>query len=112
MKRYRQPGITKQLLALIILLSSSWCPIWGLIPDKAIDQYLVDQWDMEDGIPSNTIKSITQTPDGYLWIATSNGLVRYDGKKFLVNPFPGNKELYSLEIRILFLDREKILWTS
>ena len=110
MRRYRQLSLTRQLFTAIILFGLSCCPIWGLIPDKAIDQYLVDKWGIEDGIPSNSIRSITQTPDGYLWIATSKGLVRCDGEKFLVNPFPGKNELYSREIRILFLDREKTLW--
>ena len=41
-------------------------------------------WRSEDGLPQNTIQAITQTPEGYLWIGTSGGLVRFDGVRFAV----------------------------
>ncbi|MCC7247229.1 MAG: hypothetical protein IT473_01250, partial [Lysobacter sp.] len=40
------------------------------------------QWTREDGLPSNTIADIAQTPDGFLWVATAEGLARYDGARF------------------------------
>jgi len=113
MKRHRQLGSKKQLLAVIILLQLSWCPIWGLIPHKKIDQYLVDKWDMEKGIPSNSINSIAQTPDGYLWIATAKGLVRFDGIKFSTVPFiekEKNKHQETIKPDILFTDKQGTLW--
>jgi ligand-binding sensor domain-containing protein len=42
-------------------------------------QYGFDVWTVDNGLPQNEIRGITQTPDGYLWIATFNGLVRFDG---------------------------------
>src|SRR3569623_2718781 len=41
-------------------------------------------WRAEDGLPRNRIQAIEQTPDGYLWIATSGGLARFDGVRFVV----------------------------
>jgi ligand-binding sensor domain-containing protein/signal transduction histidine kinase len=41
-------------------------------------------WQSDDGLPQNRIQAITQTPDGYLWIGTSGGLVRFDGVRFVV----------------------------
>ena len=41
-------------------------------------------WRSEDGLPQNKIQVITQTPEGYLWIGTSGGLVRFDGVHFAV----------------------------
>lgn len=61
------------LLLLMALLSTI---------DVAYAQYGFDLWTVENGLPENEIRGITQTPDGYLWIATFNGLVRFDGVNF------------------------------
>src|SRR5262249_25339690 len=47
-------------------------------------QYRVDQYTTGNGLPQNTVAAITQTRDGYLWFATYDGLVRYDGMRFTV----------------------------
>jgi signal transduction histidine kinase/ligand-binding sensor domain-containing protein len=39
-------------------------------------------WQSEDGLPNNTIFALAQTPDGYLWLGTRTGLVRFDGIRF------------------------------
>lgn len=44
--------------------------------------YIVRHWDIESGIPQNTVKAITQTNDGYIWIGTFGGIVRFDGIRF------------------------------
>src|SRR5262245_13474209 len=43
-----------------------------------------DAYTVEDGLPANTITDILQTRDGYLWLATPNGLARFDGVRFTV----------------------------
>lgn len=47
-------------------------------------QYVTQQWTVEDGLPVNTVNDIAQTEDGYLWLATFDGLVRFDGAQFTV----------------------------
>jgi ligand-binding sensor domain-containing protein len=47
-------------------------------------QYHIDSWTTDNGLPQNGIRAITQTPDGYLWFTTFDGLVRFDGVKFTV----------------------------
>ena len=42
------------------------------------------KWQMEEGLPNNMVTALAQTPDGYLWIGTYNGLVRFDGVRFVV----------------------------
>jgi len=71
---------------------------------------MVDQWEVSDGIPSSTVLSINQTPDGYLWIGTLKGLVRFDGVKFFTIPFSEKEKSYSQDIRNLFVDRKGTLW--
>lgn len=45
-------------------------------------QYQIKSWTTDDGLPQNTVRSIVQTPDGYLWMTTLDGLARFDGVKF------------------------------
>src|SRR5262245_15369868 len=47
-------------------------------------QYRFDSWTTENGLPQNTVRAIRQTRDGYLWVATENGLARFDGVRFTV----------------------------
>jgi len=51
--------------------------------DRLFADYLVDAWTTEEGLPSSTISDIAQTPDGYLWASTYDGLVRFDGVRFV-----------------------------
>lgn len=99
--------ITRYLLVVIIILRFFCCQLWGLDPDKGINQYLVDQWGMSAGIPSNSILSIAQTPDGYLWFATLKGLVRFDGIIFREMAIHCSDTAIPI---ILYVDREGILW--
>jgi ligand-binding sensor domain-containing protein/signal transduction histidine kinase len=47
-------------------------------------QYRFDSFTTDNGLPQNGVRSIAQTPDGYLWFTTFDGLVRFDGVKFTV----------------------------
>ncbi len=47
-------------------------------------QYRFDHWTTEDGLPQASVLAITQTRDGYLWLGTYNGLVRFDGVRFTI----------------------------
>jgi ligand-binding sensor domain-containing protein len=113
MERRLNVSSTVKLLGMIILVQLFLSPAWGLDPYKSVDQYLVEQWETSNGFPSNTINSIVQTPDGYLWLATSKGLVRFDGIKFSNIPFAGNEEISPLKITepiTLLVNREGSLW--
>ncbi|MCP5109156.1 MAG: helix-turn-helix domain-containing protein [bacterium] len=103
----------RSVMGAVLLVLLFCIQAFGLDPDKLVDNYMVDQWAISDGIPSNNILSIAQTPDGYLWVATSKGLVRFDGKTFSPVRFVEKDEPDSLENAvpdILFVDKEGILW--
>ncbi len=53
-------------------------------PAKLITQYVLDVWQIDDGLPSNHVLDILRTRDGYLWLATRGGLVRFDGVRFRI----------------------------
>jgi ligand-binding sensor domain-containing protein/signal transduction histidine kinase len=73
-------------------------------------RYLVDVWENDDGLPQSSIIAMTQTRDGYLWLGTVNGLVRFDGKKFTVFDEDNTPELGSSPIVSLFEDSRENLW--
>lgn len=52
--------------------------------DKAAGRLFAEAWTTRDGLPHNQVNSITQTPEGYLWFATWEGLVRYNGQDFRI----------------------------
>ena len=54
----------------------------GLSSDKRLSQFVVDHWDNEKGLPYNNVNHVTQSSDGYLWLSTFDGLIRFDGQKF------------------------------
>ncbi|WP_375561720.1 two-component regulator propeller domain-containing protein [Bernardetia sp. OM2101] len=51
-------------------------------PNKQLSQFLIDVWDSEKGLPSGTLLQLIQTNDGYLWIGSYDGLLRFDGNSF------------------------------
>ena len=74
--------------------------------------FTVDVWSTGDGLPQSSVIAITQTRDGYLWLGTLNGLVRFDGNSmtpFNVNNTPG---LPGNGIVFLFEDSRTNLWVG
>jgi diguanylate cyclase (GGDEF)-like protein len=62
------------LLALLCTVASA--------SDKPVNAYFREVWTTRDGLPHNQVNAIAQTPDGYLWFGTWEGLVRYNGLEF------------------------------
>src|SRR5262245_57136551 len=82
----------------------------ALDPHKAITQYRHDRWRVENGLPQNSIYAVAQTPDGYLWLGTSGGLVRFDGVRFTIFDSSNTAAIKRNTISRLFADREGNLW--
>jgi ligand-binding sensor domain-containing protein/class 3 adenylate cyclase len=85
---------------------------WGLDPNKAITQYMHDVWSARDGLPQQTVRSITQTRDGYLWLGTDEGLARFDGIRFKIFDPSSAPEMKNPNIRCVVEDREGSLWVG
>jgi len=82
----------------------------GLNPEKAITQYTHDVWQTEQGLPQNTIMSTAQTRDGYIWLGTELGLVRFDGVRFTVFDEGNTPEIKSNIVKALAEDHQGRLW--
>ncbi|MBC8095541.1 MAG: PAS domain-containing protein [Akkermansiaceae bacterium] len=61
----------------------------ALDPSRTVFQHHIQSWNRQNGLPFNRIRTITQTTDGYVWLGTQNGLVRFDGNNFLHVSLPG-----------------------
>jgi len=70
------------IAAAIVLLPASRPSEAQIAEYDLADGYVVRNWTLRDGLPGNTVEDIVQTSDGYLWLATGNGLGRFDGVRF------------------------------
>lgn len=76
------------------------------------DAFQVESWTTERGLPDSSVTAIVQTPDGYLWIGTYNGVARFDGINFVTFDPENTPALAHARIRHLFLDRQGSLWIN
>lgn len=79
---------------------------------RADPHYIIDAWETDDGLPENSATAIVQTPDGYLWFGTFNGLVRFNGVQFTVFNPDNTPQLPDVGIVNLHLDKGGRLWVS
>jgi ligand-binding sensor domain-containing protein/signal transduction histidine kinase len=82
------------------------------IADAQPRDYLVDVWDTDRGLPSSLVTSLAQTPEGYLWVATQNGLLRFDGLRFVAFDPDNTPQLPHARVEHLFVDAAGTLWIN
>jgi len=105
----RRDAISRSALLACTLLV--WCTsAFALNPALDISQYAHTSWRIRDGFPKGQIASIAQTPDGYLWLGTEFGLVRFDGVRDVPWQGPSNQTLPSNNIRSLLVTQDGTLW--
>jgi ligand-binding sensor domain-containing protein/signal transduction histidine kinase len=73
-------------------------------------KYNLTSWDSRDGLPQSSIFSIASTPDGYMWLGTQRGLVRFDGRNFYWFDKKIAPEIPHHDIQVLFTDHCGTLW--
>ena len=72
--------------------------------------YAVQNWHVDEGLPDGDITAIQQTPDGFLWVGTPKGLARFDGMQFKVFNPDNTPGLTDPQISSLFTDSQGTLW--
>jgi ligand-binding sensor domain-containing protein/signal transduction histidine kinase len=75
-------------------------------------KFSVDHWTTREGLPQNSVIAMTQTHDGYLWLGTLDGLVRFDGVQFTVFDKENTPGLNDNAIVHLFEDSRSNLWVG
>ena len=95
-------------MPIAILVACCVC-VFGLDPSLDVSQYAHMSWKIREGFSKGAIYSIAQTPDGYLWLGTEFGLLRFDGIRNVPWP-PGDQHLPQGTIRRLLVARDGTLW--
>ena len=104
-KAHRQ----SRALALAILLACC-SGAFALDPSLDINQYAHTAWKIREGFSKGRVTSFAQTPDGYLWLGTEFGLLRFDGVRNIPWDRPGGEHLPSSYIRSLLAAHDGRLW--
>src|SRR6266851_6410169 len=94
----------------LLLLLFSVNSVWAVDPSRHISQYGHTAWRVQDGVFSGSPNAIAQTTDGYLWIGTQGGLLRFDGVRFVPWAPPDGQHLPSSNITSLLGARDGSLW--
>jgi signal transduction histidine kinase/ligand-binding sensor domain-containing protein len=104
----------RDVVALGIAFASAmlaWCPsAFALNPAFDVSQYGHTAWRLSEGFSTGRITTIAQTPDGYLWLGTEFGLVRFDGVRVVPWQAPAGQHLPDNFIRGLLASRDGTLW--
>ncbi len=100
MQRLR--GLTFGLLVLTMYCAS--------LRGDGLDGYTRHVWQAPDGLPEQTVQAFAQTPDGYLWIGTTGGLLRFDGARFTLFDRQNTPQLHENSIFCLMTARDGALW--
>ncbi len=82
----------------------------ALDPSTALASYARQTWVMENGLPQNTITALLQTHDGYLWLGTESGLVRFDGNNFQIYDHNSDAAMPGNDICCLVEGPDGALW--
>src|SRR5258706_15930577 len=102
----RTLGKKRQLAAMAALLLA-WSPCASALnPSLDINQYAHTAWTIRDGFFKGTIRAIAQTPDGYLWLGTEFGLLRFDGVRRVAWQPPAGGKLPSNSILSLLASHD------
>jgi ligand-binding sensor domain-containing protein/signal transduction histidine kinase len=77
---------------------------------QGLDSYTRRVWQATDGLPEQTVQAFAQTPDGFLWVGTTGGLLRFDGAHFTLFDRQNTPSLHENNIFCLMVSRDGALW--
>lgn len=83
-------------------------PLHGEVKEGA--QWFYRVWQTEDGLPDNSVSAISQSPQGYLWIGTNGGVIRFNGNTFAPLPLREIQKLPSQQVHAMTMDRSGQVW--
>ena len=84
----------------------------GLLLPARAEEFHVQNWRREDGLPDGQITAMAQTPDGYLWVGTAKGLARFDGSHFKTYKSGETRGFTDSRISSLVTDKQGVLWVG
>src|ERR1017187_555212 len=109
-RRSSLSGATALRVFLAALLLGFALPGLALEPSTPLANYGRQSWGMENGLPQNTVQALVQTRDGFVWLGTEVGLVRFDGNGFAVFDRNSSPALPGNDIHCLLETHDGALW--
>ena len=101
----------RALVALGTLYVLLWCPeAPALNPTLDVSQYAHTAWTYRNGFMQGAVNAIAQTSDGYLWLGTQSGVVRFDGVRAVPLPLRPGQQLPSTSVATLLAARDGTVW--
>jgi signal transduction histidine kinase/ligand-binding sensor domain-containing protein len=82
----------------------------GFVTSAKAQEYGFDVWTTTNGLPQNTVTGVVQTPDGYLWLSTFDGLARFDGVRFTIFDKGNTRGILNNRFAGIFVDRQGAIW--
>ena len=104
----RAECLIRGLLAVLALSVAG--PSFALDPALLPSQYVVDNWQIPEGLPQTSAQAVARTRDGYLWVGTQEGLARFDGVRFTVYDSGTEPAIPNKDICVLQVDSMGRLW--
>jgi ligand-binding sensor domain-containing protein/signal transduction histidine kinase len=114
--RVRRKKTNTSAKAIFIIYAFTFLTFFALpscaaaVSDPVLSGYTKRTWDVRDGLPEQTVQAFAQTPDGYLWIGTTGGLVRFDGARFVVFDHENTPAIIENSVFCLMSSRDGSLW--
>ena len=108
--RVRAPRVAARVALVAGLLLAVCPPALALNPALDVSQYAHTAWKIRDGFFKGYITSFAQTADGYLWLGSEFGLLRFDGVRFVAWQPAAGQSLPSNYIRSLRVTSDGTLW--
>src|SRR5262249_39721421 len=96
--------------ALTLALMLGATPVCALDPERGLSQYLRDEWGPLKGYRGGSVYGFAQTPDGYLWIAGDNGVIRFGGVTFERLPVPESAAIGGSTVLSVATSDDGALW--
>ncbi len=99
-------------LFLLVVLCANSCAIFALDPDRLTSQYIHDRYGSAEGFPDGAVWDVIQDRQGYIWAATQNGLVRFDGRQARVFDMLNTPALLTNDVRAVAETPDGSLWVG
>ncbi|PYQ48491.1 MAG: hypothetical protein DMF59_15905, partial [Acidobacteria bacterium] len=104
--------LTSRRCALLVVLALWTNSAFAIDPVLSLDQNVIRTWGVDQGLPQGTVYALAQTADGYVWAATQEGFVRFDGTEFVTYDKAGEPQIHNNMTLSLLSARDGSLYAA
>src|SRR5437867_5332371 len=103
---------TRHWVVALLLVLVGTSSAFAVDPALSLDQNVIRTWGVDQGLPQGTVYALTQTADGYVWAATQEGFVRFDGSDFVVYDKAASPDIHNNMTLALLSARDGSLYAA